>query len=138
MHKLYVSLKAMVFRTFFGHRFSYYNAFHFSATSTPKIEVFCMVCALSVFAFADDVKAPAVATLPRSISVPPMPASLPVYVMNGAVVAADNARITNNATSDSVQVTAIQVTDSAYKVGSYHFAYDNFSVRDHTSTLKAR
>ena len=52
-----------------------------------------------------------------------VPASLPVYVINGTVVTADNARITNNATSGSVQVTAISVTDGAYKVGSY----DSFS-----------
>lgn len=52
-----------------------------------------------------------------------VPASLPVYVINGTVVTADNARITNNATPGSVQVTAISVTDGAYKVGSY----DSFS-----------
>ena len=48
-----------------------------------------------------------------------VPASLPVYVINGTVVTADNARITNNAKTGSVQVTAISVTDGAYKVGSY-------------------
>lgn len=52
-----------------------------------------------------------------------VPASLPVYVINGTVITADNARITNNAKSGSVQVTAISVTDGAYKVGSY----DSFS-----------
>ncbi|NCC04729.1 MAG: hypothetical protein EOM37_11965 [Proteobacteria bacterium] len=48
-----------------------------------------------------------------------VPASLPVYVINGTVVTADNARITNNAKTGSVQVTVIKVTDGAYKVGSY-------------------
>ena len=48
-----------------------------------------------------------------------VPASLPVYVINGTVVTADNARITNNAKTGSVQVTAIKVTDGAYTVGSY-------------------
>lgn len=52
-----------------------------------------------------------------------VPASLPVYVINGTVVTADNARITNNAKTGSVQVTAISVTNGAYKVGSY----DSFS-----------
>ena len=52
-----------------------------------------------------------------------VPASLPVYVINGTVVVADNAKITNNAKSGSVQVTAITVKDGAYKVGSY----DSFS-----------
>lgn len=48
-----------------------------------------------------------------------VPASLPVCVINGTVVTADNTRITNNAKTGSVQVTAIKVTDGAYKVGSY-------------------
>lgn len=48
-----------------------------------------------------------------------VPASLPVYVINGTVVTADNALITNNAKTGSVQVTVIKVTDGAYKVGSY-------------------
>jgi len=52
-----------------------------------------------------------------------VPASLPVCVINGTVIVADNARITNNSKSGSVQVTGISVTDGAYKVGSY----DNFS-----------
>lgn len=52
-----------------------------------------------------------------------VPASLPVYVINGTVVTADNARITNNAKTGSLQVTAIKVTDGVYKVGSY----DSFS-----------
>lgn len=52
-----------------------------------------------------------------------VPASFPVEVINGVVVTADNARITNNAKSGSVKITAISVTDGAYKVGNY----DNFS-----------
>ena len=52
-----------------------------------------------------------------------IPASLPVYVANGTAVTADNARITNNSKTGSVQVTALSVTDGAYKVGSY----DSFS-----------
>lgn len=52
-----------------------------------------------------------------------VPAALPVYVINGTVVTADNARITNNAKTGSVQVTGLSVMDGAYKVGSY----DSFS-----------
>lgn len=39
-----------------------------------------------------------------------VPAALPVYVINGTVVTADNARITNNAKTGSVQVTGLSVT----------------------------
>ena len=52
-----------------------------------------------------------------------VPASLPVYVINGTVVVADNARIINNSKTGAIQVTNISVTDGAYKVGNY----DNFS-----------
>ena len=52
-----------------------------------------------------------------------VPASFPVEVINGVVITADNAKITNNAKTGSVQVTEISVTDGEYKVGSY----DNFS-----------
>lgn len=48
-----------------------------------------------------------------------VPAALPVYVINGTVVTADNAKITNNSKTGSIQVTAVSVTDGAYKVGSY-------------------
>ena len=52
-----------------------------------------------------------------------VPASFPVEVINGVVVTADNAKITNNAKSGSVKITAVSITDGAYKVGSY----ENFS-----------
>ena len=52
-----------------------------------------------------------------------VPASLPVYVINGTVVVADNARITNNSATGAIQVTSISVTDGAYRVGDY----DDFS-----------
>ena len=48
-----------------------------------------------------------------------VPASLPVEVINGVVITADNARIINNSKTGSVQVTGISVTDGADKVGSY-------------------
>ena len=43
-----------------------------------------------------------------------VPAALPVYVINGTVVTADNAKITNNSKTGSIQVTAVSVTDGAY------------------------
>ena len=52
-----------------------------------------------------------------------VPASLPIYVINGTVAVADNAKITNNSKTGSVQVTGLSVTDGAYKVGDY----ENFS-----------
>jgi hypothetical protein len=52
-----------------------------------------------------------------------VPASLPVSVINGIVIVADSARITNNAKSGSIQVTAVSVTDGTYSVGHY----DSFS-----------
>ena len=52
-----------------------------------------------------------------------VPAALPVEVVNGTVITADNARITNNSKTTAVQVTKVSVTDGAYKVGDY----DNFS-----------
>ena len=52
-----------------------------------------------------------------------VPASFPVEVINGVVVTADNAKITNNAQTGSVKITAVSITDGAYKVGNY----DNFS-----------
>ena len=52
-----------------------------------------------------------------------VPVSLPVHIINGKVITADNARITNNSENGSVQVMAVKVTDGAYRVGSY----DDFS-----------
>lgn len=52
-----------------------------------------------------------------------VPASLPVEVINGVVITADNAKITNNAKSGAVQITGISVTDGAYRIGDY----ENFS-----------
>ena len=49
-----------------------------------------------------------------------VPASLPIHVINGTVVTADNAKIMNNSKSGAVRVTGVEVTDGAYKVGSYN------------------
>ena len=49
-----------------------------------------------------------------------VPTSLPIEVINGTVLTAENARITNNSKSGSVRVSGVEVTDGAYKVGSYN------------------
>ena len=48
-----------------------------------------------------------------------VPASLPVHVINGTVVTADNAVIKNNSKVSAIQVTSVSVTDGAYKGGDY-------------------
>lgn len=49
-----------------------------------------------------------------------VPTSLPIEVINGTVLTAENARITNNSKSGSVRVSGVEVTNGAYKVGSYN------------------
>ena len=49
-----------------------------------------------------------------------LPASLPVGVVDGRVLTADNLRITNNSTTQGVRVTSITVSGSGtYAVGDY-------------------
>lgn len=48
-----------------------------------------------------------------------VPAALPVQVINGVVITADSARITNNSRGSAIQVTGVSVTDGAYKIGNY-------------------
>ena len=87
-----------------------------------------LVCAFATTAFAaSDTTATVPVTLTvaneyRAVNVT-IPASLPVEVINGVVVTADNAKIVNNSKTGAVQVTGISVTDGAYKVGNY----DSFS-----------
>ena len=83
-----------------------------------------LTLSLSVSAFA---AGSTTATVPVTLTVDnqyravnvTVPSSLPVYVTNGTVITADDAKITNNSKTGAVQVTAISVTDGAYKVGSY-------------------
>ena len=58
----------------------------------------------------------------RAINVT-VPAAFPVHIVNGTVIVADNAKITNNNKTGAVQVTGLSVTDGAYRVGDYN----NFS-----------
>lgn len=84
-----------------------------------------LMLSLSVSAFA---ATSTTATVPVTLTVDneyravnvTVPAALPVHVINGTVVVANNARITNNSKTGAVQVTTVQVTDGAYKVGSYN------------------
>ena len=58
----------------------------------------------------------------RKISVT-VPAALPVSVVDGGVVTATNAAITNQAESGSIRVTAVAVKPGRYAIGDY----ENFS-----------
>ena len=83
-----------------------------------------LTAALSVTAYSDN---STTATVPVTLSVSnqyravnvTVPASLPVEVINGVVVTAENACIVNNAPAGSVQVTNISVENGAYTVGNY-------------------
>ena len=99
---------------------------------TKRLSALCMAVLLmltmSITAFAAN---STTATVPVTLTVSneyravnvTVPASFPVEVINGVVVTADNAKITNNTKSGAVKITAVSVTDGAYKVGSY----DNFT-----------
>jgi len=60
-----------------------------------------------------------------------VPAALPVYVINGTVVVAENAKIINNSATGAVKVTSVAVSNGAYTVGDY----DNF-IGNQTIALK--
>lgn len=99
---------------------------------TKRLSALCMavlmMLTMSITAFAANsttTTVPVTLTVSneyRAVNVT-VPASFPVEVINGVVVTADNAKITNNAKSGAVKITAVSVTDGAYKVGNY----DNFS-----------
>lgn len=78
-------------------------------------------CSATVFAAeTTEASVPVVLTVvntakPISVTVP---ASMPVSVVDGYVVCANNAKITNNG-ERPIRVTALEVLDGAYKVGDY-------------------
>jgi len=84
-----------------------------------------LICLLSTTAFAAE---STTATVPVTLTVTneyravnvTVPAALPVEVINGVVVTADNARIINNSKNGAIQVTSVSVTDSAFQVGDYN------------------
>ena len=87
--------------------------------------ILALALCLSLGAFADS---STTATVPVTLTVDneyravnvTVPASLPIHVINGTVVTADSAKITNNSKTGAVRVTAVEVTDGAYRVGSYN------------------
>ena len=66
----------------------------------------------------------------RPISVT-VPAALPVSVVDGEVLVANNAKITNNAKTGSVQVTGVLVEDGSLAVSNF----DSFKGVDNTIAL---
>ena len=82
----------------------------------PALVLFT-VCILGMNAFAVPVTL-TVSNEYRAVNVT-VPAFLPVHVINGTVITADNAVIRNNSKVSAVQVTSVSVTDGAYRVGDY-------------------
>lgn len=95
----------------------------------PSIAAFVLALLLAlclsstVFAAADTT-----ATVPVTLTVAneyravnvTVPASLPVHVINGTVLVADNARIVNHSRTGAVRITGISVTEGAYRIGDYN------------------
>lgn len=84
----------------------------------------CLCFAMSVSAFAANTTT---ATVPVTLTVAnnyravnvTLPAALPIEIINGTVLTADNASIVNNSKNGAIQVTDVSVTNGAYKVGNY-------------------
>ena len=95
-----------------------------------------LIFALSITAFAaetTEVRVPVTLTVvttvaPISCTVP---ACLPVSLVDGCVVTANNASITNNAKSGSIQVTKVDVQPGVFEIGSY----DDFSAGKNSIAL---
>ena len=60
-----------------------------------------------------------------------VPAALPVSLVDGYVVCANNASLTNNGKVGSIRVTKIEVTPGAFEIGNY----DNFSANKNSIAL---
>ena len=60
-----------------------------------------------------------------------VPAALPVSLVDGYVVCANNASITNNGKVGSIRVTKIEVTPGAFEIGNY----DDFSAGKNSIAL---
>ena len=60
-----------------------------------------------------------------------VPACLPVSLVDGYVVCANNASITNNAKSGSIKVTKVEVTPGTFEIGNF----DNFSAGKNSIAL---
>ena len=60
-----------------------------------------------------------------------LPAALPVSLVDGYVVTANNARISNNGETGAVRVTGVSVQPGSFAIGSY----ENFSAQNNTIAL---
>lgn len=66
---------------------------------------------------------------PISVTVP---AALPVSVVNGYTITANNACITNNGETGAIRVTAVSVRTGSFGIGSY----EAFAAQDNTIALR--
>ena len=97
-----------------------------------------MVLSLSVGVSAEEVteaRVPVTLTVVNTVS--PIsctvPAALPVSLMDGYVVCANNAKITNTGKSGSVKVTKIDVQAGTFEIGNY----DDFSAGKNSIALSS-
>ena len=95
-----------------------------------------MVLSLAVGVSAEEVieaRVPVTLTVVNTVS--PIsctvPAALPVSLMDGYVVCANNAKITNTGKSGSIKVTKIDVQAGTFEIGSY----DDFSAGKNSIAL---
>lgn len=66
---------------------------------------------------------------PISVTVP---AALPVSVVNGYTITANNACITNNGESGAIRITTVSVLAGSFGIGSF----ENFAAQDNTIALR--
>ena len=95
-----------------------------------------MVLSLSVGVSAEEVteaRVPVTLTVVNTVSPTSctVPAALPVSLMDGYVVCANNAKITNTGKSGSVKVTKIDVQAGTFEIGNY----DDFSAGKNSIAL---
>ena len=95
-----------------------------------------MVLSLSVGVSAEEVteaRVPVTLTVVNTVSpiFCTVPAALPVSLMDGYVVCANNAKITNTGKSGSVKVTKIDVQAGTFEIGNY----DDFSAGKNSIAL---
>ena len=107
-----------------------------------KKAIIFLVCAALLLSFPVDVSAEEIteASVPVTLTVintvhpisVTVPAALPVSVVDGYTVTANNACISNNAEGGAIQVMAISVQAGAFAIGSF----ENFKADDKTIALK--
>ena len=104
--------------------------------SLALLLVFALVFAFPITASAEEVteaRVPVTLTVVNTVS--PIsctvPAALPVSLMDGYVVCANNAKITNTGKSGSIKVTKIDVQAGTFEIGNY----DDFSAGKNSIAL---